>query len=59
MKRIQVGDMVESDYGRGEVLAVTNQWIIHNDSLNGSENEFAVLISDDMIHLIKEAFQVT
>ena len=55
MKRIQVGDMVESDYGKGQVLAVTNQWVIHNNSLNSSEEEFAILISDDAIQLIEDS----
>ncbi len=54
MKRIQVGDMVESDYGKGQVLAVTKQWVIHNNSLNSSEEEFAILISDDSIQLLEE-----
>ncbi len=54
MKRIQVGDMVESDYGKGQVVAVTNQWVIHNNSLNSSEEEFAILISDDAIQLIED-----
>ncbi len=46
--------MVESDYGKGEVLAVTEQWVIHNNSLNRSSEEFAVLISDDSIRLVEE-----
>ncbi len=54
MKRIQVGDMVESDYGKGQVLAVTDQWIIHNNSLNNSKEEFAILISDDAIQLVED-----
>ena len=54
MKRIKVGDMVESDYGRGKVLAVTNQWIIHDNSLNDQEEEFAILISDDHLRVIEQ-----
>lgn len=46
--------MVESDYGRGEVLAVTSQWIIHNNTLDNKNDEFAILISDDEIHLLEE-----
>ncbi|MEP5612074.1 MAG: hypothetical protein ABJP45_07475 [Cyclobacteriaceae bacterium] len=53
MKRIQVGDMVESDYGKGEVLAATDQWVIHDNSLNDSNQEFAVLISDDAMILLE------
>ncbi len=44
---IKVGDLVESDYGKGEVVAVTDQWFIHNDSLNKSNSEFALLYDED------------
>ncbi|MEP1097250.1 MAG: hypothetical protein ABJG78_19195 [Cyclobacteriaceae bacterium] len=54
MKRIQVGDMVESDYGKGKILATTEQWVIHDNSLNNSSEEFAVLISDDAMILLDE-----
>lgn len=54
MKRIQLGDMVESDYGKGKVLAATDQWIIHDNSLNSSSQQFAVLISDDSMILLDE-----
>lgn len=51
--------MVESNYGKGEVLAVTNQWIIHNNSLEGRDDEFALLISDDIVHKVNESVRVT
>ena len=54
MKRVKIGDMVESDYGKGRVLAVTSQWIIHDDSANESDSEFAILRSDDHYHVVKE-----
>ena len=54
MKRIQIGDKVESDYGRGLVVAVTNEWIIHSNSENGTNSEFAILKSDDQLILISE-----
>ncbi|MEQ9404426.1 MAG: hypothetical protein RIM99_12610 [Cyclobacteriaceae bacterium] len=54
MKRIQIGDMVESDYGKGRVIAITDQWIIHDNSLNNGDEEFALLISDDIVHLVEE-----
>jgi len=54
MKRIQVGDMVESDYGKGKVLAATEQWIIHDNSINDSTEEFAILISDDVMILLEQ-----
>lgn len=54
MKRVKVGDMVESDYGKGKVLAETKEWIIHDNSANNSESEFAILKSDDNYKVIKE-----
>lgn len=54
MKRVKIGDMVESDYGKGRVLVETKQWIIHDDSANGSDSEFAILKSDDHFKVIKE-----
>lgn len=55
MKRIKVGDMVESDYGKGKVLAVTNQWLIHDNSLNNRDDEFAILITDESVHILANA----
>ena len=46
--------MVESDYGRGKVLAETKEWLIHDDSANGNDTEFAILKSDDVYQLIAE-----
>ena len=54
MKRVKIGDMVESDYGKGRVLAETNEWIIHDDSANESNSEFAILKSDDHYKVVKE-----
>ena len=54
MKRIKIGDMMESDYGKGRVLAETKEWIIHDDSANGSQTEFAILKSDDHYKIIEE-----
>ncbi|WP_370089660.1 hypothetical protein [Ekhidna sp.] len=54
MKRVKIGDMVESDYGKGRVLAETSQWIIHDDSANESDSEFAILKSDDHYRVVKE-----
>lgn len=54
MKRIQIGDMVQSDYGRGKVLAETKEWFIHDNSGNDSETEFAILKSEDYYELVAE-----
>lgn len=54
MKRVKIGDMVESDYGKGRVLAETKDWIIHDNSANNSDAEFAILKSDDHYQLVSE-----
>ncbi|MEP1032737.1 hypothetical protein [Ekhidna sp.] len=54
MKRVKIGDMVESDYGKGRVLAETKDWIIHDNSANNSDAEFAILKSDDFYQLVKD-----
>ena len=54
MKRIQIGDMVQSDYGRGRVLAETKEWFIHDNSANGNDAEFAILKSDDFYEVVTE-----
>lgn len=54
MKRVKIGDMVESDYGKGRVLAETRDWIIHDNSANNSDSEFAILKSDDSYQVVKE-----
>ncbi len=54
MKRVKIGDMVESDYGKGRVLAETKEWIIHDNSANESDSEFAILKSDDYYTVVTE-----
>jgi len=54
MKRIKIGDLVQSDYGMGHVLAVTKEWFIHDNSAEGREDEFAILITDDVYQIIQE-----
>jgi len=54
MKRIKIGNVVQSDYGRGRVLAETKEWFIHDDSEDGGESEFAILKSDDFYEIIPE-----
>jgi len=38
----------------GRVLAETKEWIIHDNSGNGSNTEFALLKSDDHFKVVKE-----
>ena len=59
MKRIEIGDKVESDYGRGVVLSITNEWIIHDNTENGTPTEFAILRSDDQLRLVSELKEVS
>lgn len=54
MKRIKIGDVVQSDYGKGKVLAVTNQWFIHDNTVDGGTEEFAILKVEDTFTIIRE-----
>lgn len=54
MKRIKIGDVVQSDYGKGKVLAVTKDWFIHDDSSQGGDEEFAILKTEDFFEIIRE-----
>ena len=47
--KIKVGDIVESEFGCGKVLATTKRWTIHDDSGNGRpEDEYAVFLTDGL-----------
>ena len=54
MKRIKIGDLVQSDYGSGKVLAVTKQWFIHDNSSEGGHDEFAILLAEDDYQVVTE-----
>ena len=54
MKRIKIGDLVQSDYGTGQVLAETSQWFIHDNSADGGTQEFAILKLEDAYEIIQE-----
>ena len=54
MKRIKIGDLVQSDYGKGVVLAETSQWFIHDNSADGGTQEFAILKEQDFYEIIRE-----
>ncbi|MEO9481850.1 MAG: hypothetical protein ABJG47_00300 [Ekhidna sp.] len=54
MKRVRIGDMVESNYGKGRVIAETREWIIHDNSANNNDSEFAILKSDDFYQVVEE-----
>ena len=28
---VKIGDMISSDYGTGKIVAITKEWIIHED----------------------------
>jgi len=44
----------QGNYGRVRVLAKTNEWLIHDNSSNGCNAEFAILKSDDFYEVILE-----
>jgi len=43
----KVGDVVESDFGRGKIVAITKEWVIHED--DDGTHEFAVSREDGWI----------
>lgn len=54
MKRIKIGDLVQTEYGKGVVKAVTNQWFIHDNSADGGLSEFAILMAEDSYEILVE-----
>jgi len=48
---VKVGAFIESIYGRGKILAVTDQWIIHDASLEQRSEEYALLIKEDQFSI--------
>ena len=54
--KIKRGDIVISEYGMGEVLAITNHWLIH---LNERGQEMAISLDDEEISVpIETEFDV-
>ena len=47
-----VNSYIESSYGKGKILAVTRQWIIHDNSLENKTDEFALLIEEDYFKIL-------
>jgi hypothetical protein len=39
---VNIGDEIESEYGRGKIVAITKHWIVHEDGTS----EVAVPIGD-------------
>ena len=52
--KIKVGDIVETDFGYGPVVAITDKWVIHKI---GQTEEVAVSIGDNPIYLKVEGFE--
>jgi hypothetical protein len=53
--KIKLGMIVESEFGKGEVLAFTSKWVIHNDSENGNpDEEYAVFHEDTPVFIFIE-----
>ena len=53
-KPLRVGDHIESAYGKGKIIALTMQWIIHDNSLEDKSDEFALLIKEDQYKIIRQ-----
>lgn len=43
MITVKRGDIIESDYGRGPIVAITEEWIIHK----GKDREYALYRGND------------
>lgn len=41
---VKRGDIIESEFGKGKIVAITEDWIIHK----GGDREFALLRGNDM-----------
>jgi hypothetical protein len=40
--KVEIGDIIESEYGKGKIVAITNEWIVHKDG----SHEVAIPIAD-------------
>jgi hypothetical protein len=49
MITVKRGDIIESEFGRGEIVAITENWIIHKAAeRNGKTIEYALFRGNDM-----------
>ncbi|GAB4237856.1 MAG: hypothetical protein Tsb0034_13170 [Ekhidna sp.] len=53
---VSINDYIKSDYGTGRVIVITKQWIIHDNSVEGKFDEFALLIGEDHFEVIPEKY---
>lgn len=53
--KIKRGDIIISEYGMGEVIAITNSWIIHLDEFGA---EMAISLDDEISVPIETEFDV-
>lgn len=54
--KVKVGDVVCSEFGKGPIVAITKEWLIHVDEAQEVKREFALSLSDDLIWIPCEAF---
>lgn len=51
--KVKIGDIVESEYGKGKVLAFTKRWLIHDNSEDSEnpdpEQEYACFFGDTAV----------
>ena len=40
--KVEIGDIIESEFGKGKIVAITRQWIVHEDG----DMEVAIPIDD-------------
>lgn len=52
---LKVGDEVESEFGRGKVVAITKEWLIHE---NKSGDEVALTRDDDTFWIPVTDFEI-
>ena len=45
--KVGIGDIVETEFGRGPVVAITKQWLIH--SRENEDDEICVYLPDNMV----------
>lgn len=53
--KVKLGMIVESEFGIGKVLAMTKKWVIHDDSINGRDEEFAIYLPNQPISIHLES----
>lgn len=56
--KVKVGDVVCSEFGRGPVVAITKEWLIHIDEGNDKRPEVILNLDHDPIWVPRDAFEI-